>query len=73
MKKIMTLATVVACFALFDAKAQNVNGIRFSDIRADYVELSQDRQIFSRKVHVIFEYGQKATRESEAYVKDVFQ
>lgn len=70
MKKMLTLATLVACFALHEAKAQNVNGVRLSDIHADYIELSAEEQVFSRKIYVVFHYGQKSTNRADDLVKD---
>lgn len=70
MKKITSLATVVACFALFSAKAQNVNGVRLSDIHADYVEIKGSVRPFSDKILISLEYGQVVGEFNDVVVKD---
>lgn len=70
MKKITALATVVACFALFSAKAQNVNGVRLSDIHADYVEIKSSVRPFSDKILISLEYGQIVREFNDVVVKD---
>ncbi|WP_421945262.1 hypothetical protein [Pedobacter sp.] len=70
MKKITSLATVVACFALLSAKAQNVNGVRLSDIHADYVEIKGSVRPFSDKILISLEYGQVVGEFNDVVVKD---
>lgn len=69
MKKIITLATIVACFALSDAKAQNVNGVRLSDIHVDYIEL---RAVYNRSDTYIakLDFGQKIKRDKDLNIRD---
>jgi len=70
MKKITSLATVVACFALFSAKAQNVNGVRLSDIHSDYIEVKGYARPFSNKVVISLEYGQVVEDFNTVVIKD---
>ncbi|WP_231460425.1 MULTISPECIES: hypothetical protein [unclassified Pedobacter] len=70
MKKITALATAVACFALFSAKAQTINGVRLSDIHADYVEIKGSGKLFSDKILISLEYGQIVTEFNDVVVKD---
>jgi hypothetical protein len=71
MKKSIILATIVACFALSNAKAQMVKGVRLSEIRADYIEIKAINRVFSEKIWINLEYGQKVINENaDAYIKD---
>ena len=69
MKKLFILAALAACFA-FSVQAQTVNGIRLSEIKADYIELSAIKNGFSEKTWIMLEYGQKTWDNQDVYVKD---
>lgn len=70
MKKLLISAAAVACFALSDAKAQTVNGIRLSEIKTDYIEVSAVRSDFADKLWIKVEYGQKVSELNDACIKD---
>ncbi|MFC4213125.1 hypothetical protein ACFOWA_18155 [Pedobacter lithocola] len=70
MKKFLLLPTAVACIAFSSAKAQNVNKVKLNDITTPYIEISADRQYFSRKTGIILEYGQKIEYGDDALIRD---
>ncbi|MDN3587450.1 hypothetical protein QWY86_12265 [Pedobacter aquatilis] len=70
MKKIILLATAVACFALPGAKAQTVNGVRLSEIHADFIEIKGSGRPFSDKTLISIEYGQVVQDYNSVVVKD---
>lgn len=62
---------MVTCFALFNANAQTVKGIRLSEIRSDYIEIKAVNRVFSEKIWISLEYGQKVVNENaDTYIKD---
>jgi len=67
MKKLMFLTTAVACFAFSMVKAQNVNGIRLSDIHVDYIEISPVYD--SGDLILKLDYGQKYKRKKDLYLR----
>ncbi|NTE04851.1 hypothetical protein G6M26_11140 [Agrobacterium tumefaciens] len=70
MKKLLILATLVVGFALSNVKAQTVNGLRLSEITADYIQVKQIERDFSKKVFVALEYGQIASDLDHICIKD---
>lgn len=58
-KLIMLLVIMASCFSLQQAKAQMVNGVKLSEIRADYLEITAIKRTFSDKIWISLEYGQK--------------
>lgn len=70
MKKSITLAAIVACFALGNAKAQTINGIKLADLKEEYLEVEAFRQAFSEKIFIWLEYGQKSKNRETSTVKD---
>lgn len=71
MRKLILLGMLsLACF-VFESKAQMVNGIRLTEIKADYIEIRGVRKSFSDKVFISLEYGQKIFDLSvNTYIKD---
>ena len=70
MKTLFTTAAFAACFALPSAKAQTVNGIRLSEIKADVIELRAVESTFADKTWIALEYGQKPYDIGDLYIKD---
>ena len=70
MKKLLISAAAVACFALSVAKAQTVNGIRLTELKASYIEVSAVSSTFADKLWVKLEYGQKVSELNDACIKD---
>lgn len=71
MKKSIILAALVACLAWSNAKAQKVKDVQLSDIRSEYIELSEVRRVFSEKIWISLEYGQKVIDVNEdSYIRD---
>ncbi|WP_231425807.1 MULTISPECIES: hypothetical protein [Pedobacter] len=70
MKKLLIAAALAACFATSISKAQTVNGIRLSEIKADYIQFKGIRRTFSDKYLISLEYGQNITNFENSYVKD---
>jgi len=68
MKKLLFLTTAVACFTFSNVKAQNVNGIRLSDIHVDYIEISPVYD--SGDIIVKVDYGQKYKRVKDLYLRN---
>lgn len=70
MKKLIISAAVAACFALPNAKAQTVNGVRLSEIESSYIEISPIRFTFNKNVFIRLEYGQKVDNNQDVLIKD---
>ena len=70
MKKLWITATAVACFALSAARAQTVNGIRLTELKAGYIELSAVSSTFEDKLWIKLEYGQKVSELNDVCIKD---
>lgn len=70
MKKVMILAILMAGFALSSVKAQTVNGVRLTEIKADYIQVKQIKRTFSDKVFISLEYGQNVPYLIDSYIKD---
>jgi hypothetical protein len=71
MKKSIILAALVACLAWSNAKAQKVKDVQLSDIRSEYIEISEVRRAFSEKIWISLEYGQKIIDVNEdSYIRD---
>jgi hypothetical protein len=70
MKKLILAAALVACFGLSRAQAQNVNGVRLTDMHVDYIQIRAEKRPFSDKQWIVLEYGQKKEDYSELYIKD---
>lgn len=70
MKKLWITAAAAACFALSAAKAQTVNGIRLTELKADYIEVSAVSSTFEDKLWIKLEYGQKVSALNDACIKD---
>jgi hypothetical protein len=69
MKKLTLFAAAAACFAFSQLKAQNVNGVRLSDIHSEYIELKPVYNGSDTYISLL-DYGQKIKREKELIVKD---
>lgn len=70
MKKLILAAVLAACFGLSDARAQNVNGVKLTDIHVDYIQLRAVKSFLADKQWIAFEYGQKVGDYSETYIRD---
>jgi len=70
MKKVLILVTLVAGFASADVKAQTVNGVRLTDINANYIQVREIKRTFAQKVFVSVEYGQIADDLNNTCIKD---
>jgi len=70
MKKLLIAAALASCFGLSNAKSQTVNGLRLSEIRADYIQLRGNKRTFSDKFQIGLEYGQNTQNEENIYIKD---
>jgi len=70
MKKLILAAAFTACFGLFGAKAQNVNGVRLTDIHADYIQIRAAKSFLADRQFIALEYGQKVDDYSELYIRD---
>ncbi|MEH3113349.1 hypothetical protein [Pedobacter terrae] len=70
MKKLTLAAAVVACLGLFNAKAQNVNGMKLTDIHVDYIQIRAIKSFLADKQWIALEYGQKVGDFSELYIRD---
>ncbi len=70
MKKLSLAAAIVACFGLFNAKAQNVNGMKLTDIHVDYIQVRAIKSLLADKQWIALEYGQKVGDYAELYIRD---
>ena len=70
MKKLIFAAALAACFGLSDAKAQNVNGRKLTDIHVDYIQVRAEKSLLANKQWIVLEYGQKKGDYSELYIRD---
>lgn len=69
MKKLWITAAAVACFGLFGARAQNVNGVKLSDIKVAYIEIRTDYNGSYTYIARV-DFGQKFKRLKELNVRD---
>ena len=71
MKKLIVFSAIAVCLAFAEAKAQTVNGVRLSEIRADYIEVSEFKRPLIDKIFIYLEYGQKIDdARKNAVIKD---
>ncbi|WP_412467033.1 hypothetical protein [Pedobacter sp. KLB.chiD] len=70
MKKLTLAVAMAACFWLSDAKAQNVNGTKLTDIHVDYIQIRSIKSFLADKQWIALEYGQKTGDYSELYIRD---
>jgi hypothetical protein len=70
MKKLILAATFVACFGLSRTKAQNVNGVKLTDIHVDYIQIRAVKSFLADKQWIALEHGQKVGDYSELYIRD---
>ncbi len=55
MKKIILLIAIAGCLAFAKVNAQTVKGIRLSEIRADYIEISEFKPLLNDKIFIALE------------------
>lgn len=69
MKKIIFAAAMFACFGLSRVKAQNVNGVKLSEIKVEYIEI---RPFYNGADTYIarIDFGQKFKRLKDLNVRD---
>ncbi|TKC12460.1 hypothetical protein FA048_02250 [Pedobacter polaris] len=71
MKKLIVFSAIAVCLTLSKVKAQTVNGVRLSEIRSEYIEVSEFRRYLSDKIFIKLEYGQKVEDfRKDAVIKD---
>lgn len=66
MKRTILLAIMFACFVMDKALAQTVNGVKLSDLKEDYLEVSAFERAFSEKQFIFLEYGQRVRNNFDA-------
>ena len=59
MKHFVLLLALVACFVISDVKAQTINGVKLSDLKEEYLEISEYRKFLGEKIFVSVDYGQE--------------
>ncbi|MBO9676121.1 MAG: hypothetical protein J7577_21965 [Sphingobacteriaceae bacterium] len=70
MKKLIFAAAFAACFGLSRVKAQNVNGVKLTDIHADYIQIRAAKSFLADKQWIALEYGQKVDDYNDMYIRD---
>lgn len=71
MKKLIVFSVIAVCLAFAQAKAQTVNGVRLSELRSTYIEISEFKRYLSDKIFIHLEYGQKIEdARTNAVIKD---
>lgn len=66
MKRTFLLAAMLACFAYAKVSAQTINGIKLSDLKEEYLEVSAFERTFSTKQFIFLEYGQNVRDNFDA-------
>jgi len=70
-KLIVSTALTVCCFWLSSVKAQTVNNVRLSELKAEYIEIRAIKRALSEKIWISLEYGQKVLDLNlNTYIKD---
>lgn len=69
MKKLIVLSAIAVCIALFEVKAQTVNGIRLTELKSTYIEVYEERKLLNTKTFVKLDYGQKFEDLRNSYIK----
>lgn len=70
MKKLIFAAALTVCFGLSRVKAQNVNGVKLTDIQSDYIQVRAVKSFLTDKQWIALEHGQKVNDYSELYIRD---
>lgn len=64
-------SAIAGCLAFSNVKAQVVNGIRLSELKATYIEIDEYRPPNRGKIYVRLEYGQEVRNDREhSLIKD---
>lgn len=59
MKKLILLLAIAGCITSVGAKAQTVNNVKLSDLKEEYIEVTEYRKLMGEKTFIAVEYGQK--------------
>lgn len=72
MKRLILLLAITSCFGLSKVKAQTINDVKLSDLKEEYLEATEYRQLLSEKTFIALDYGQKkdANNFRETVVRD---
>lgn len=65
----MIFSAIVGCFAFSEVKAKTVNGVRLTDLKSTYIEVSEYRPYLSKKTFIKLDYGQKSEELKNSYIK----
>lgn len=71
-QQLMLKLAIAFCVTFSTVKAQTVNDVKLSDLKEDYLEVTQYRQLLSEKTFIAVDYGQKkdANNFREAVVRN---
>ena len=63
---------IVSCLAFTSVKAQIVDGVKLSDLKEPYLEVSEYRRLLGNKTFIALDYGQKKDENGfqEVVVRD---
>lgn len=72
MKKLILLLAIAGCMTIVKAKAQTVNDVKLSDLKEEYIEVTEYRRLMGDKTFIAVDYGQKkdANNFREMVVRD---
>ncbi len=72
MKRLILVLAIAGCFIFSKVKAQTVNDVKLSDIKEEYLEVSEYRKFLGEKIFISLDYGQEKTKQNfrELVVKD---
>ncbi len=72
MKRLILLLAIASCFGLSKVKAQTVNDVKLSDLKEEYLEVSEYRKFLGEKIFISLDYGQKKNKYNsrELVIKD---
>ncbi len=72
MKRLILSLAIASCFAISKVKAQTINDVKLSDLKEEYLEVSEYRKFLGEKIFISVDYGQKKnnTNIRDLVVKD---
>ncbi|MES2651433.1 MAG: hypothetical protein V4663_06825 [Bacteroidota bacterium] len=59
MKRLILSLAIASCLAISKVKAQTVNDVKLSDLKEEYLEVSEYRKFLGEKIFISVDYGQK--------------
>ena len=72
MKKVILILAIASAAAIQTIKAQTVNDVKLSDLKEEYIEVTEYRRLIGDETFIALDYGQKKdeNRFREVVVRD---